>query len=70
MSSAALIAECAPQTAVTPQASVSAWSDEELLAARELRLRSRTAQGLPERIEDPVALQRAADLLRPVRPRR
>lgn len=53
-----------PQRSEQPAATVFAWSDEEWLAARELRLRSRAAQGLPERVEDVVALQRAAELLR------
>lgn len=63
MSSPEPIAEPAPCSGQAA-APVFAWSEEEWNAARELRLRSRRAQGLPERVGDIVAIQRAADLLR------
>jgi hypothetical protein len=57
------IAQPAPCTAQAA-APAFAWSEAEWQAAREVRLRSRAAQGLPELVEDIVAIQRAADLLR------
>lgn len=51
------VLECRPEDLLTEV-------DELTEAADRLRLRTRRAQGLPDTVEDPAALDEAADLLR------